>query len=225
MSQQINLFNPIFRGQNTYFSAAMMAQALGLILFSAIMFSSYVRYQLDDQTKQAAASSTQLELVRAKLTDITAKLTSYDQVSVTDLAIQGKEAELKSMRHVLDFLDSGELGNTEGYAQYFRSFSRQTIDGVWLTSISIAGAANDISLQGRALRPELVPLYISHLRREPSLRGKSFGGLDMQVPMVDSVASQKEGAAPSTKVHAGYIAFTLQSSGTSASADQTGGKK
>jgi hypothetical protein len=79
-------------------------------------------------------------------------------------------------------LKSGVLGDTKGVSEYFRAFARQTVDGLWLTGFSIVGAGNDISIDGRTLRAELVPGYVAKLRREDVLRGHGFGTLSVQKP-------------------------------------------
>jgi hypothetical protein len=93
-----------------------------------------------------------------------------------------------------------------------RAFSRQILNGVWLTGFSIHGAGSEIGLQGRAMQPELVPAYISRLKREPVMQGKSFATLEMQLPLADQ-AGKGDPATARQRVPAGYIEFSLQSSG------------
>ncbi len=56
MSQQINLFNPIFLKQKKHFSAATMAQALGLILLGCVILSAYVSYRVNVRAAEAQHS-------------------------------------------------------------------------------------------------------------------------------------------------------------------------
>ena len=60
MSQQINLFNPIFLKQKRYFSAATMLQALGLVLGGMLVFYGYTAYQSGVQARVAADAARQL---------------------------------------------------------------------------------------------------------------------------------------------------------------------
>ncbi len=59
MSQQINLFNPIFLKQRIYFSAINMAQVSGLILIGSALLAVYTNYQLSGLSKELAATSDQ----------------------------------------------------------------------------------------------------------------------------------------------------------------------
>jgi hypothetical protein len=78
---------------------------------------------------------------------------------------------------------------------------------VWLTDVTLSGAGNEIGLQGRALRPELVPLYVNRLKNEAVMQGKSFGTLEMQVPQEAAAPSGAAKAKPASL--AGYIEFNL----------------
>jgi len=158
------------------------------------------------------ATSAQLELAKAQLAKTNAGLGPRQKNKPLEDEVVKIEAEVKSHQQVFDTLQKGEFGNTKGYSEYLRAFSRQIIDGLWLTGFSIHGAGNEIAIQGRALQPELVSAYISRLGREPVMSGKSFAVLEMRVPQVD----QPIKGDPTTAKHrvpAAYIEFNLQSSG------------
>jgi hypothetical protein len=212
VSQQINLFNPIFLKQKKLFSAVTMAQALGLIVLGSAVLIAYSHYQSSSLNIQAAASTTQLALAQTQLAKVNAEFGPRQKTKQIEDDIQKTETEMKSLQQVFDILQKGEFGNTKGYAEYLRAFSRQILGGVWLTGFSIYGAGSEIGLQGRALQPELVPAYISRLKREPVMRGKSFATLEMQLPLVDQVG-KGDPAAAKQRVPASYIEFNLQSSG------------
>lgn len=208
MNQQINLFNPIFLKTQKHFSATTMAQALGLILIGAILLSIYSNLQLSALKKEADSTSAQLKVAQAQLAKVTTEFAMQQKSKSLEDDIRKTELEVKSLQQVFDILKKGEFGNTKGYAEYWRAFSRQIVSGVWLTGISIYGAGNEIGIEGRALSPELVPTYINRLKREPVMQGKSFATLEMQVPQNDVV-----GNAVGQKVSAGYLNFSLRSSG------------
>lgn len=212
MSQQINLFNPIFLHQKKYFSATTMAQALGLILVGGIALTVYTRYQSSKLIQQAAATANQHTLAQAQLDKIRIDFATPQKNNLIEVEIQKADTEAKSLQHVFDLVHNSEFGNTKGYSRYLRAFSRQITSGLWLTGVSIYGAGNDISIQGRALQPELVPAYIGRLKHESVMQGVSFSALVMQVPRIEpaSTTNQSSARAP---VPAPYIEFDLRSSG------------
>lgn len=212
MSQQINLFNPIFLKKKKYFSALTMAQALGLILIGCAVLGGYANYQLASLVKESESTKAQLTAVQAQLKKISASYVPRQKSKSIEEAIAETEAEVASLQRVAGMMQKGELGNTKGYAEYMRAFSRQAVNGLWLTGFTIQGSGVDIGLQGRALQADLVPGYISRLKREPVMQGKSFAALEMQVPRAE--ADEKTGAAASKERMKPYIEFSLQSSGT-----------
>jgi hypothetical protein len=207
MSQQINLFNPIFLKQKKYFSAVTMVEALALILFGCILLTIYARLQLSTLTAEAAVTTNQLKAAQTQLAKVTAEYGPKQKNKMLEAELQEAETNVISLQRVFEILKKGEFGNTKGYAEYWRAFARQSTDGVWLTGLSIYGAGNEIGVKGRALQPEMVPAYITRLKREPIMQGKSFSALEMQAPDAQSTDKSKQ----NTDVP--YIEFSLHSSG------------
>lgn len=213
MSQQINLFNPIFRQQKKYLSAVTMAQALSLILIGALALSGYLAYRVTLLKSQARAASTQLSTAQTDLEKVNREFAPRQKSRTLEFDIQKKELDLQALQKISDFLQTGELGNTAGYAAYLRAFSRQIVDGVWLTDIAIQGAGTEIGLRGRTLNPELVPVYIQRLKNEQIMQGKSFARLEMQLPSSKADSSGKIDVSGKPAAASNYIEFSLQSSG------------
>lgn len=211
MSQQINLFNPIFRRQKKYFSAVTMVQALALILFGAVLLSAYGVFRSTRLGADAMTVSMQLKSVQDQMAQVDATFPVREKSKALEEQIRAMEAEMASLRKVGDILQEGRFGNTGGHAEYLRAFARQIVDGVWLTGFSIHGAGAEIVLQGRTLQPELVPAYISRLKREPILQGKSFAALQMQAPQQKRAAAAEGGAPPAAAPAPAYLEFSLQS--------------
>lgn len=209
MSQQINLFNPIFLKQKKYFSTVAMLQALGLLLVGSALVAIYANFQVSALSKQAAASTMQLSLSQAQLAKIKAEYGPRQKNTGLERQLQQAEADMQSLKQVFTILQKGDMGNTKGYSGYFRAFARQIVDGVWLTNVSLIGAGNEIALQGRALQPDLVPTYMNHLKREPVMQGKSFGTLEMQVPQQAEPSGKTDPAAIKSRGLANYIEFNL----------------
>jgi hypothetical protein len=115
------------------------------------------------------------------------------------------EQQLKGEEEVLEVLQSGRLGNTQGYSGYMRAFARQTVNGLWLTEFGIKGAGNEMLLGGRTLRPELVPAYIQRLNQEVAMQGRDFAALEMQRPKMESASKDKPPKVPN------YLEFRLHS--------------
>jgi len=208
VSQQINLFNPIFLQQKKIFTARTLAQALGLVTAGAVVIAAAAWYSVAQLRYDATQVTLQAAKKQARLVTATADFAPR-AASAALLAQAGDaEAQLAALRRVAQIVQSGELGNTGGYAEYFRALGRQHRDGLWLTGITFdVGAA--LSLQGRALDANLVPAYIGRLRLEPALQGKAFGNLHIGQPDA-APAPTPAGANATAAPVAQFVEFSLQ---------------
>lgn len=208
MSQQINLFNPIFLKTKKYFSATAMAQSLGLLVLGMALIAAYAHFQVESLGKEAAATTRQLTDAQMQLAKALAENAPRARSKVLENQVAQAELQIASLGQVFTVLQNGDIGNTKGYSEYLRAFSRQIVDGVWLTGLSLVGAGNEIAVDGRALQPELVATYVNRLKREPVLQGKSFGTLQMQVPRADQTGKSEPTSGQQNGL-AGYIEFSL----------------
>ncbi|MFZ2540762.1 MAG: PilN domain-containing protein [Gallionella sp.] len=204
MSQQINLFNPIFLKQRKYLSLVTMLQALGLIVLGSLLFYGYALYQVDRLKQQSEESTKRFNAEQARLARYTAEFSPQQAEKILRDEVEYLETVLAAQSRIVDTLKSGSIGNTTGYSQYMRAFSRQIVQGVWLTGFKVTGDAAQISLSGGVLEPGLLPTYIQRLGREQAMRGKSFSTLQMQQNKADAGADSKSAAAH-------YVEFTMHS--------------
>ncbi|MEO5932011.1 MAG: MSHA biogenesis protein MshI [Duganella sp.] len=194
MSQQINLFNPIFLKQKKVFAALPMVEALGVIVAGALLLTWYAGQRVADLERTADAGKIQLADRERRLVEANKQFAPRQKSATLATEVAQAEVELRSLKQVESVLRDGTLGNAAGYAEYFRALSRQNVNGLWLTGVSIVGAGNDIGVQGRAMQPTLIPAYIARLKSERVMRGKSFASLDISRPDAQPMPT----AAPAT---------------------------
>ena len=201
MSQQINLFNPVFLKQKKIFSSVTMAQALGVLLVGSLALVAYGKLQVDALEKEARAVDAQLVQKQARQEMVNAEFAPRVPSAALEAEIAEVEGQLRSLQRVSGVLERGELGDMAGFSKYYAALARQDMSGLWLTGVSVAGA--DIGIRGRAMEGSMVPAYISRLTREPALQGKSFASLDIaQAELKDE--GGKAVAAP-------FVEFRLES--------------
>lgn len=203
MSQQINLFNLDFRKRRELFTALMLAQALLVLLLLLAGVYVYQYRQMQMVSKQAGELAVQLEQERARLVKVSAEYAPRPRNEALEKRANELEQQLKEEEAVLEVLQGGSLGNTQGYSGYMRAFARQSVNGLWLTEFSIRGAGRDMVIGGRTLRPELVPAYIQRLNQEAVIQGGSFAALEMRQPKVDPATDGKPALVPN------YLEFRL----------------
>lgn len=202
MSQQINLFNPLFMKRRKYFSLLAMLQALGMIIAGSLFFYGYAIDQVGQLKKQSEESNKRYNAEEARLIRLTAEFSPQQADQALQNEVRQLEKQLADQAELIGVIKSGAVGNTTGYSEYMRAFSRQVVQGLWLTGFRVVGDATQISLSGAVLSPELLPTYIQRLSKEDVMQGKTFATLQMQQPKV--AAGQGDDVR--------YVEFNLHSS-------------
>ncbi|MDD2702273.1 MAG: fimbrial assembly protein [Sideroxydans sp.] len=200
MSQQINLFNPVFLKQKKHFSALTMLQALLLIVLGSMLFYGYASYQVKMLAKQTAEMSIRYEAEQKRMVNYIDEFSPQRAQKLLNDELQMVETQASMQEALLATLKSGAFGNTQGYSEYLRAFARQTVKGLWLTGFHIGGDGAQMSLQGAVVNPKLLPEYIQRMNHEPVMRGKTFAALQMKLP-----DAQNNSPAPR------YVEFSLKS--------------
>lgn len=221
MSQQINLFNPRFERKKEYVTARTASQALGVLVLVLLALSIAGQRKVAALEAREAGMQAALAQGEARRDKTMREFPPRKKDPALEQEVAAAEAQRQLLQDASAVLASGELGNTQGYAGYFRALSQARVEGVWLTGVSISGAGNAIGLQGRALQASLLPAYIKRLGQQEVLKGKTFSSLDIGLPEQPAVADAKAPVAPTVP----YVAFSLQSAATPASAAQAGGTR
>jgi Tfp pilus assembly protein PilN len=179
VSQQINLYSPIFRKQTKVFSALTMLQGLGLIVLVVAVFYYYISAQSALLELRAAESGQQLKNELERLKVYGAGESPAERLKTLVERRKALEETLGAQTRALDALKAGAFGRSEGYSDLLRALARVSVDGVWLTRVSFSADGGELSLAGRALRADLVPAYLERLRADKALRGQDFTLLEV----------------------------------------------
>ena len=182
MSQQINLYNPALLPKPDVLSGRMI-----LITLSTLCIALLLAYGVSASLASRAVSREQLSAstlaqLQTEITRLSQETSGRKPSAQLSAELASLDALLAQHNEVIAVLKSGVLGDTKGVSEYFRAFARQNVDGLWLTGFTVMGAGRDISIEGRTLRADLVPLYIQRLGREDALRGHGFAMLSVQPP-------------------------------------------
>jgi type IV pilus assembly PilN-like protein len=172
MSQQINLFDARFRRQKPHFSALTMVLAVLAVSVLALLIRELYAYQNRSLEAALAQTDKRVAELRHQVVRVAREFSDQGRSSaVADELVRLEEA-LRMRRSLLDGIQGGASGGLEGFSPYLAALARQTMQGVWLTGVEIAGSGN-LVLKGRVQESELVPVYIQRLNREPLFKGRA----------------------------------------------------
>lgn len=170
----------MFRKQEKVFSAVAMLQII--VFFTVILIGIYAyslnqlqpfHAELDKTLKQFDKLSKQIEIIAQALPRRT-----ESKLIVNEIARLTKE--LQHRQKVKDALSNGSFGSTDGFSGYFEALAKAHISGTWLTGIHIAQGGAMLSFNGKSIDPELIPIYLKRLSKEPVFNKRAFNILEIR---------------------------------------------
>lgn len=186
MTQQINLFNPALREKRSPLSFDRAILGWGAVALLTAAWAAYAEFGAHSLATQETAVSNKLAVARDDLEKLTARASTRKHDPQILAELERLEAQVRDRHEVMDFLKSGELGDTGGFSEHFRAFARQSFDGVWLTGLHIAASGQDMTVEGKATKAEHVPGYLKRLNGERVMQGHPFSELLIQMPKAEA---------------------------------------
>ena len=203
MSQQINLYNPVFLKQKHYFSALTMVQALAVVLAGSLGIYAFEVRQNRTLERVLADGDKQVTAHREQLVKFSKDYSAQGASRALTEELARAEQRLQQREGLLGELKSGVGGNAVGFSRYVGALARQSTPGVWLTGLEIGAKERDLVIKGRALESQMVPAYIRALNREAPMAGRPIGDLRMTARGEAASIPDKAGEP------ARYIEFSL----------------
>lgn len=221
MSQEINLLQ-VRRAPGAF--RATSANTMALVLMAAAVLAAllavYENYRLQAVQREAQAVERAVKEARAAHEKALAERNARKPDGSPDARLAELDGQLFSRQQVLEALKSGVVGTTAGFSEYMLALSRQGMTGVWLTAFDFAAGGNDLTLSGRALSPDLVPVYLQRLTQEAPLQGRQFASMVISQP---TRGSDSGDAGKGTRVAPAYIEFEISSGASGRTSPQPAG--
>jgi hypothetical protein len=208
MSQQINLFNPLFLKQKKYFSAHTMLQGLGIILVALLVFQGALIFQLRSLERQRTETQALHAQVQQQLLQSTGSGLGNRSKLLED-EVARTAGMIRSQEEVLKIMEGGNFGNGDGYSGFLTALARQRLGGLWLTGFTVSGGGEELSIRGRVLRADLVPQYIRQLNQQAVMRGHVISELTMVRSEQPMSTAEPAGSSPVAAAPRHYIEFAL----------------
>jgi hypothetical protein len=178
MSQEINLLNPALRRKRDWLSFDVVAPTALITLLAVGALSAYAGMQAASAQRVSTDLSTQLAAVQEELQLAKSSLAGRKNDPAIEQESQSLASAVRQRREVLRLAEGSASNGSGGVAEIMRGFSRQSVEGVWLTGFTV-GPGN-FEIRGRLIEPSLLPAYIRRLNSEQAFRGRRFAALDMR---------------------------------------------
>lgn len=215
MSQEINLLGvPFERKRAAGLSARVFGAAMLALLTVGLGAHAYAAWRTRLLSAELASLEARVKAESEEQASLQAELAARKKDPALETEVRLLDRQVAQRRANMEILKSGALGSTTGFSAFLHGFARQTIEGVWLTGFDIAAAGSEISIEGRALRAELVPVYIKRLGHEPVFSGRSFATVTIAQPATESAHDSSSAL--------GYLSFSLRTKPQEARAASAG---
>ena len=185
MSQQINLYHPIFRKEKKTFSLQAMLNAAAVLIVGIALMFAYVTWNVHHLQNNINNADRHLVTATKRLQDIQKKFKQPVKNLALAREVRRHEQLIAARSKIQSILRQGIFTNTSGYSNYFLALARQHTPGVWLTEISITGAGEKMILKGRSTLANRVPRYLQKLSQEKTLSGIEFDVFQITRPEAD----------------------------------------
>ncbi|PCH60672.1 MAG: hypothetical protein COC19_05645 [SAR86 cluster bacterium] len=178
MNQQINLFLPEFKPKKDVLKAVLMGQVLGIVAVGMVLMSAYGLLQSWQLGQTLEQSRVELNEQTSQLSQLRDNLATRSGNEGLSLRLAEAEQRLDSSRLVSEFLSQTQLGNVQGFSEYFKDLSRATIDGMYITDFLITQGGNNIEIKGMSQNASALPRFVGNIELGKSpLKNSNFNNV------------------------------------------------
>lgn len=174
MKQQINLYQPMFHLKENPLPATKMlliAAVLALLLFIFYGFFAYQVNGLGEELLQVRKEGVQLT---KNIDKMRALMVPKEKSQLLENEIERLTSERESKKPLIDYLSACQTERSGGFSSYLEALAKQKVNGLWLRRISFGSVVGSMTLEGSAIDPQLVPLYLQHLSEDGSFKDVEF---------------------------------------------------
>lgn len=182
MRQQINLYQPIFRGERKTLSAVTVAAALGVVAVALTGFSMYTARSVDRLAAEVAQLTERQQNQQAQLAKVGETLSRQARRADVEARVKVLTATLNERTEALQVLQSGAAGQTSGFASRLEALARRHVNGLWIDGLAMSGTHSTMSITGGSVDADIVPVYLRSLSSEAVLSGTRFDDFVIERP-------------------------------------------
>lgn len=177
MSQQINLYQPIFRTTRKIFSAVTIAQTAGIFIIGLLLIYGYASWHVAALGNDIATLDAQRSAAMTQLRALSAQTVPAPRSRLVEDQLREAEIEVAQKERLLVAFKTRRFGETRGFSRHFSALARERLNGLWLTRVVIRDGG--VSLAGAAEAGELVPRYLARIGRDGAFAGTEFPYLQL----------------------------------------------
>jgi Tfp pilus assembly protein PilN len=176
----INLYRPSGHELGNRFRLPTIAWSLLLLNAGAALITLFAWHQergFESRVAEVVSNDERRVSGLSRSSDVLRDSGEIDKLQSHVTELQLRAAGLDAMRRLLD---SQSFGARQPYSTIVSNVAKATLDGVWVTHISITGVEGLLTLKGAAVSPDLLPRYLEALGKQAAIQGRDIGSLQLE---------------------------------------------
>jgi hypothetical protein len=212
MSQQINLILEDLKPRFDWLALPVVLAIAVAGLFVLLLAGLLGYWRADALATRDAALRGNLQTLQQQVKEMGLALSARQGDATLPERIEAARISADQRQEVLQEISHADR-KSPALSEAMNGFSRQVMNGVWLTGFTLGG--RNVEIRGRLLDAALLPEYITRLNGEAAFAGQRFEALEMkgEVPNRNEAAVTPD-KQPVTVAAKPYTEFVLRSDAT-----------
>lgn len=174
MSQQINLYQPIFRKEKIVFSAQTIAWlSLGLIVI-LVLWSVLIGQRVSGLEAELERQREAEQRVVRQVAELRSSLPPSEPDPSLEAEVESLRERRDDLQESLAALESRMPAADVELLDRLDALARQVPAGLWLTRVALGDHGRSITVSGNALEAQLVPAWLADLSRADQFTDLGF---------------------------------------------------
>lgn len=206
MIQQINLYRTGGPAPPPWLSLNGQLLLAGALIAALSLFSLTTLFQTRILGAEVARLEAATGEAQAQLSGFMTAHPARQASRVLQDSVDQAMAERQMLAGVIDAIQRANVSARQGFSNALGALARQTVEGLWLTSVQFAQGGRSVRIAGNVVDPALVPRLFQQLAGEDSFAGREFERFAMirpvgpegaEVPWIEfSTQTAEQGKAP-----------------------------
>lgn len=193
MTQQINLLQSSRIAIGLPRGLAPLALVVVIALAAAYAYGTSAQKSTTLLRSQVAAAESRLALLKSAMAQSAGVKGAEDPAAVQS-EIMSLRPRAQAANELMGRIRSGQAGSPDGFSGELIALAGQSREDSWVTVVEIGKGGKEMSVSGRADRPEAVILYAKRLNEAFAGRGLQFRSVELK---------------PETSAPGGTVAFKI----------------
>ena len=174
MSQQINLYQPIFRKERIIFSAQTITWlSLGLIVI-LVLWSLLIGQRVASLEAELERQRVVEQRATRQVTELRATLPPTEADAALQAQVQSLRERREGLRESLEALERRMPAADIDLLDRLDALALEVPDGLWLTGVELGDLGQSVTVRGNALEARLVPTWLADLSEVEIFSGLGF---------------------------------------------------